>query len=152
MEPVLYHAAYKGDVESILKNGLLTRPPVHNWEGMYTDGQIFFAFSPECAVDYVLFSERAEENEWSEDDIVLFQINPGDLDQSKFHYDWNVRCEHLWEVNSVAYSRDVPPELLKIASIKESPEFVLDDFKGLCMYDIIYDTFDEEVESNMDRE
>ena len=56
-ELYLYHATGRENLESILRSGLLIDPPVHNWEDMYCEKQIFLAYNTTASIIYKLMSE-----------------------------------------------------------------------------------------------
>lgn len=142
----LYHATSKENAEQINKNGLLVNPPTHNWDDIYCDGMIFLAFDASVAEDYVYAQDDVP------DDVVVYKIKLNSLNPDYFGYDWNNRCEYHDEINSCVYYKDIPAYLLKICDADSEPEQVFDDFEGTALYDILYQTFDEEVETNKEHD
>ena len=144
----LYHATDRKNLDLILKNGLLIDPPQHNWEGMtnnYYEKVIFLAFGPSIAEDYCSCQDNAP------DEIVILKVKLDSLNSNAIGYDWNNRCEYHNEINSITYRQDIPADLLMVASkSEEDKEF--DDFKGTDLYDIIFDIFWEECETNLERD
>lgn len=144
----LYHATDAANVQSIMKHGLLIDPPQHNWEGMtdnYYEKVIFLAFSPSAAEAYVECQDDPPE------DITILKIKLDVLNSSAVGYDWNNRCEYSSDINSVVYKQDISASSLIKSSISDE-EFEFDDYKGTELYDIIYDIFWEECETNLERE
>lgn len=142
----LYHATDKKYLASILEQGLLTNPPSHNWEGMYCDGHIFLAFDPNVAEDY---SEGAEN---PPEETVVLKVRLESLNPNCFGYDWNVRCEYHTDINSCVYRTDIPGNLLQVCNPSSEPGQEFDDFEGTELYEILYNTFWEEVETNLERD
>ena len=140
----LYHATDRKNLDSIMKNGLLTEPPSHNWEGMYCEGKIFLAFDANIAEDYAVSSENAPE------EVVILKIPLNVLHESSIDYDWNNRCEYHDDINSCVYTLNIPANCISIASNNE-PEQTIDDFEDTSMYEILMRVFDEEVETNLER-
>lgn len=144
----LYHATDRKNLDLILKNGLLIDPPQHNWEGMtnnYYEKVIFLAFGPSIAEDYCSCQDNAP------DEIVILKVKLDSLNSNAIGYDWNNRCEYHNEINSIVYQQDIPADLLMVAS-KSEEDKELDDFKGTDLYDIIFDIFWEECETNLERD
>lgn len=137
----LYHATSIKNKDSIERNGLLIGCK-SNWKDMYTSDAIFLAVNPDVAEDYVASSET-----YNGEEIIVYQIDINDIDQSKVYYDWNNRCEYSSEINSVAYKENIPPMFLNVA--KEIDQEI-EDFKGTLLYERVMSTFDEEVETNME--
>lgn len=151
----LYHATHKSNLNDILNDGILTNPPNHNWDGMDMQEKIYLAFDPEVALDYAINSSAAEKNEWEEKDFVILQIYVDKLDQSKMSYDWNNRCEYSGDINSVAYGDVISPDCIRVfgkGSTQGLEGHVLEDYKGTEMYERIMTTFEEEVETNKERD
>ena len=138
----LYHATSVKNKESIERNGLLIGCK-SNWEDIYTSDAIFLAVNPDIAEDYVTASDT-----YNGEEIIVYQVDINDIDQSKVYYDWNNLCEYSQEINSVKYKGNILPELLNLA--KECDQEI-EDFKGTLLYDRVMRTFDEEVETNMER-
>ena len=155
---VLYHVTHKDNIASIFQEGLLINPPKNNWDGTYLEDKLYFAFDAEVAMDYATTSDRAEEEGWDEKDFVILIVPFSLLDQDAFLYDWNNLCEYSREINSVAYKKDVPLSILEHVQIVPGEcagalkGFELEDYKDSWMYEIVMNTFDEEVESNKERE
>lgn len=142
----VYHATDRKNLESILKNGLLTNPPSHNWDDMYCDGKIFLALDAAVAEDYADASENAPE------ETVVLRIRLDALNSSRIGYDWNNRCEYHNEINSCTYSTNIPSSLLEVCNASNEPSQEFDDFEGTALYDILYDVFWEDCETNLERE
>lgn len=144
----LYHATDRKNLDSILENGLLINPPRHNWKGMtdnYYQKSIFLAFGPNIAEDYCSCQDEPPE------DIVILKVKVDSLNSSAIDYDWNNRCEYRNDINSIVYKQDIPPSIITIATTSEDGlEF--DDYEKTELYDIIFDIFWEEVETNLERE
>lgn len=142
----LYHATDRKNLDSILKNGLLINPPSHNWDDMYCAGQIFLAFDANVAEDYADGSENPPE------ETVVLKVRLESLNSNCLGYDWNVRCEYHHEINSCIYKADIPGHLLHECNPGSEPSQEFDDFEGTELYEILFNTFWEEVETNMERE
>lgn len=142
----LYHATDSNNVESILKKGLLINPGKHNWEGMYTDDAIFLALDANVAEDYAYESNSEPE------EVTVLKVKLNDLDSNYIRYDWNNRCEYHDDINSCAYYKNIPGNLLKVCDPSSEPIRSFDDFEGTELYNILYDTFDSEVETNLELE
>lgn len=142
----LYHATDSNNVESILKKGLLINPGKHNWEGMYTDDAIFLALDANAAEDYAYESSSEPE------EVTVLKVKLNDLDPNYIRYDWNNRCEYHTDINSCAYYKNIPGSLLKVCDPSSEPSHSFDDFEGTELYDILYDTFNEEVETNLEND
>ena len=142
----LYHATDEQNLNSILEKGLLINSGQNNWQDMYCDGKIFLAFDSSVAEDYADCADNPPE------ETVILKINFDYLNQSSFGYDWNNRCEYLADINSCVYLQDIPPSAIIGTCKYDDCSNTLEDFKGTEMYDIIYDTFWEECETNMERE
>lgn len=143
----LYHATDKKNLKSIMKNGLLVNPPTHNWEGMYCDNMIFLAFDAYVAEDYASSSDNTQDDD--DVDIVVLKVRLNDLNADNIYYDWNNRCECMDDINSCAYTLDIPSSNLQICNPEDEPSQSIYDFKGSCLFDIISHTFDVEVETNL---
>lgn len=141
----LYHATNRKNLESILEKGLLINPPEHNWNDMYCENQIFLAFDASVAEEYARTSENAPS------EIVVLKVKLDSL-SSNFRYDWNNRCEYTKDINSCVYKSDIPPECLQICNPANEPSQTIHDFEGTDLYEIILTVFDEEVETNLERE
>lgn len=140
----LYHATDKKNLDSIMKSGLLTSPPHHNWEGMHCEGKVFLAFDAAVAEDYVMSSENPPE------EAVILKIPLDTLAEDQIGYDWNNRCEYVSDINSCTYSLDISPDCIFIALCNE-PAQTLEDFKGTEFYERVIRVFEEEVESNLEQ-
>lgn len=143
-ELYLYHATSLSNYESIMKNGLLVNPPIHNWNDMYCEGQIFLAFDPNVANDFVLASESQIK------DVVILKIPLSFLHEESIRYDWNNRCEYKDDIISCVYKLNIPKNIISIVSTSDEG-FSIDDYKNTDMYEIIMNIFDEEVETNLER-
>ena len=154
----LYHATDKKNLKSIMKNGLLVNPPTHNWKGIYCDNMIFLAFDAYVAEDYAMSSDNTQDDI----DIVVLKVHLNDLNADNIYYDWNNRCEYMNEINSCAYTLDIPSSNLQICNPKDEPSQSLQicnpkdepsqsiyDFEGSYLFDIISYTFDVKVETNL---
>jgi hypothetical protein len=142
----LYHATDRKNLESIKQNGLLVNPPDHNWKDMYCDGKIFLALSAEVADDYAKSSDNPPEN------IVILKVKLDALNDNSFGYDWNNRCEYRQDINSCIYKSNIPGDLLQECNPTNEPYQEFDDFERTELYNILYDVFWEEVETNLERE
>lgn len=142
----LYHATDRKNLDSILKNGLLVNPPSHNWDDMYCDGKIFLALNANAAEDYAEASDNAP------DEVVILKVKLESLSENSFGYDWNNRCEYHNEINSCVYYLDIPGELLHECNVAGEQDQEFDDFEGTELYNILFDTFWEECETNLERE
>lgn len=161
---VLYHCTHKSNFESIYENGLKPGCPA-NWDGMSMENKIYFAFDPEVALDYAMNSSKAEEMGWNEEDFLILEYDYESLDSKSFSYDWNNKCEYGSEINSVAYDGAVSPgALISYGTFSQlygtvsrmrrmgAATFTLEDFKGTTLYEKVMNTFEEEVETNKERE
>lgn len=143
----LYHATDRKNLESIKQNGLLINPPEHAWKDMkWLDGKIFLALSAEVAEDYASSSENPPE------DIVVLKIKLDALNDNCFGYDWNNRCEYRRDINSCTYTADIPGSLLQECNSANEPYQEFDDFERTELYNILFDVFWEECETNLERE
>lgn len=142
----LYHATDKENLDTIFKNGLSINPPKHNWDGMYCDGAIFLAFDASVAEDYVDSQEKPPE------EIAVLKVKLSKLDSKYFDYDWNNRCEYVDDINSCIYKKDIPSNLLKLCNVSTEPFQDFSDFENTELYDIVYDVFWEECETNIERD
>ena len=154
---VLYHCTHKNNFNSIYNEGLKPGCPA-NWDGMSMENKLYFAFDPEVALDYAMNSSKAEEMGWNEDDFVIFELDYDCLDPELFSYDWNNKCEYSSDINSVAYEGKVSPgALISYGTISHMRDagataFTLEDFNGTMLYEKVMNTFEEEVETNKERE
>ena len=144
MSLYLYHATDRKNLDSIMQNGLLVNPPSHNWEGMYCDNQLFLALNYDAALAYAESADNPPE------DIVVLKVKLDVLNDSSIAYDWNNRCEYTKDINSIAYRADISGNCLQIASASSEPDQTINSFKGTDLYDTILNTFDNEVETNME--
>ena len=134
----VYHATDKENLPSIMENGLLARPPKHNWEGMTTaewGDYLFLALDADAAEAYVEVQDDAP------DDIVVFKIKLDNVDENRNGYDWNNLCESSDEINSVLYSGDVHPDDIEICDTDDEPFQDIDSFKGTGLYDNVMTEF-----------
>lgn len=111
---------------------------------MYCENKIYLAFSTDAAREYFKFSGNKSS------DCVVLRVDFDKLSQNSFEYDWNNRCEYKRDINSVAYLKDIPPECITVFNGEDIQ--CLDDFKDTTMYWTIIDTFEEEVETNLEDE
>lgn len=146
----LYHATDKKNLKSIMKNGLLVNPPTHNWDGMYCDNMIFLAFDAYVAEDYASSSDNTQDDD--DIDIVVLKVRLNDLNADNIYYDWNNRCECMDDINSCAYTLNIPSSNLQICNPEDEPSQSIYDFKGSYLFDIISYTFDVEVETNLENQ
>lgn len=142
----LYHATDRKNLDSILEKGLLIHPPEHNWNDMYCDGKIFLAFDASVAEDYTKSIDNPPDN------IVILKIKLDSLKSKCFGYDWNNRCEYTEDINSCVYKTDIPASLIQVCNNSDEPEQTIFDFKYTDLYDTLLTVFDEEVETNLERE
>lgn len=142
----LYHGTDRKNLNSILEKGLLINSGQTNWNDMYCEGKIFLAFNPDVAEDYVYSSDNSPE------EAVILKIKFEALNQSAFRYDWNNRCEHLSDINSVVYLHDIPKNAIIGTCKNDDSDQDLTSFKNTEMYDIIFDTFWNECETNIERD
>ena len=142
----LYHATDANHLDSIMKKGLLKNPPGHNWEGMFLDDGVFLAFDADVAESYAESSDNAP------DEIIILKVNLNDLDQSYIEYDWNNRCEYREDINSCVYNKDIPARCISVCDPSSEPSQDIFSFEGTELYENVIDTFEEEVETNMEDE
>lgn len=121
-------------------------PPTHNWNDMYVDDGVFLALDVRDALDYMYDLDMNEE------DIVVLKVPLSKLNSKYINYDWNNKCEYSTDINSIKYEHNIPSNCLTICNPKTEPSQCFADFEGTDLYDIIFDTFWEEVESNHERE
>lgn len=140
----LYHATDRKNLEAILKNGLLTHPPHHMYEGYDCEGKIYLAFDPDIAESYVEASDE------SPDDIVVLKIGLSMLKPENIGYDWNNRCEYESDINSCVYYADIPGNCIQECNPSNEPSQTIKHFKGTDLYEIVLGIFDEEVETNLE--
>ena len=145
-ELYLYHATDRKNLESILKNGLLINPPDRNFDNMYVEDQLFLAFSCDAALEYL------QELDNPPKDIIYLKIKLDSLHSSCISYDWNNRCEYYKDINSIAYEADIPGNCISTCSPSSEPSQDIWDFKRTDLFDIVMDTFDYEVETNLEHE
>lgn len=152
----LYHATFGQYKDSIEKNGLIPGFSPKNYENMYSDNCLYFAFDPDAAISYAESSENPEVNT---DDIIVCVVNSSDLEADKISYDWNNSIYKEDEINSLQYSGGISPEKL---DIKTEEEAIYDnslpalDFYELKDYDAdsfriwrtLHNTYVEESEHN----
>ena len=153
-ELYLYHATYKSNLSSILKKGLLINPPKHNWTEMDCDDKIFLAFNIHNAIAYAkaMNDYKTIVNE-NKEEIILFRVAYKKLDENKFYYDWNNRCEYYNDIDSCVYEDNIDAKYLEVVDfnkIEEEPNQNLNSFKRTTLYNTILDVFDYEVETNME--
>lgn len=152
MDLFLYHATDRSNLKSILEHGLKISPPRHAYdECEYNlEGQIFLAFDARCAFRYGV---AADNPDYLANDIVVLKIPYEALNPQSFFYDWNVRCEYTREIESCAYCRNIPPEVLSLIETPfKEPEQSIFSFEGTELFDTVTRVFDEEVETNLERE
>ncbi len=142
-ELYLYHATYKSNLNSILKNGLSLTPPVHNWTQMNCENKIFLAFNPYNAIAYAAQGNPEKKNE-----IIVLKVKYSELNDDAFLYDWNNRCEYYSDIDSCVYEDDIAAELLEICKVEDEDNQDFMSFKRTNLYNTILDTFDYEVETN----
>lgn len=144
----LYHATYSSNVPSILRDGLLPDQK-HNWSGYYLEGQVFLAFNPETAEDFL-----SESGTYDGQKIAIIEVNADALDLDRFAYDWNNHCVEEQDITSVAYEGKIPPTALRLLSESERLTVPLTEFGDLEHGDsrstrifwILADVFYEQVE------
>lgn len=144
----LYHATDIKNLDSILSGGLLINPPHHNWKGMTDnlwDRMIFLALDAESAVSYV------ENQDTEPEEIIVLKIGLDSLNPLHIGYDWNNRCEYKRDINSVVYAKDIPPQEIQVCDPKNEPIQDIENFKRTPLYEIVLSVFDEEVETNKER-
>ena len=139
----LYHATSIKNKPSIDKHGLLIGCK-SNWQHMHTSKSIYLAVNPNVAEDYAVTSDTYDGEE-----IVIYQVDINDIDQSKVYYDWNNFCEYSSEINSVEYRDNIPPDLLSLAKERNQE---IEDFKGTLLYERVMRGFDEVVETNLEKD
>jgi len=139
----LYHATSIKNKQSIDKHGLLIGCK-SNWQDIYTSEAIYLAVDPDVAEDYVTASDT-----YNGEEVIVYQVDINDIDQSKVYYDWNNRCEYSSEINSVEYRDNIPPKFLSPAKERDQE---IEDFKGTLLYERVMRVFDEEVETNLEKE
>ena len=105
---------------------------------------LYLAVNPEVAADYVSASDN-----YDGEDIIVFAVDMENLDQRKVGYDWNNRCEHASDINSIAYFGNIPPSFLSIADDTDEDQNI-EDFRGCEAYERIMSVFEEEVETNLE--
>lgn len=146
----LYHATDRKNLESIKKNGLLINPPEHAFaEEIGVEAlknKIFLALNADAAEAY---AECADEYP---DDIVVLKVKLDSLNDNNFDYDWNNRCEYRNDINSCVYKADIPGNLLQECNPANEPDQQFDDFERTELYNILFDIFWEECETNLERE
>lgn len=143
----LYHATYFSNVPSILRDGLLPDKK-HNWSGYYLEGQVFLAFNPETAEDFLSESETYDGQK-----IAIIEVNADALDL-RFAYDWNNRCVEEQDITSVAYEGKIPPTALRLLPESERltvphtkfGDLAHGDERSIKIFWILADVFDEQVE------
>ena len=145
----LYHATDANNLESILRNGLLLNPPKHAFaETIGTEflkDRIFLAVNADVAEAYAEVADECPEN------IVVLGIPLSELDETAICYDWNNRCEYCSDINSVVYLKAISPESISVVEdIEQEPYQDIESFRKTYLYQTILDTFDEEVESNLE--
>lgn len=141
----LYHATDRKNLAAIKENGLLIHPPNHNWEQINCANRIFLALSASAAEEYVKDADTPPEN------LVMLKIDLDMLNMSSIKYDWNNRCEYVKDINSCVCCSDIPGNLLQECNISTEPSQSIYDFYGTELYDILYDTFWDECETNLER-
>lgn len=142
----LYHATDRKNLAAIKKSGLLITPPSHNWKDMDCTNRIFLALDASVAAEYVKESDNPPK------DIIILKINLDALNMSAIKYDWNNKCEYVKDINSCVYYSDIPENLLQECNISLEPSQSIYDFQDTELYDILFDTFWEDCETNLERE
>ena len=142
----LYHVTNEDYVDSIIHSGLSSKPTSHNWgNDMLMSTGIYLALDAKTAIRY------GKESSIPNNKLVLFRIPYGSLDENCFEYDWNNRCEYRKDINSCLYTKDIPAGNLElVADYKSEPRQNLNSFEGTNLYDILLDTFEYEVETNLE--
>lgn len=148
----LYHATYSIYLDSILAKGLLAHPTKTNWAGMAMFDGVYLALDAEAALAYAETSDFLDEYDGDEDiEVVLLKIPLSVLDETAFKYDWNNICEYREEINSCIYGKNIPARNIEyVANPDSEPYQTIDSFEGTYLYEVLLDTFDYEVETNME--
>ena len=84
------------------------------------------------------------------EDVVVLKIPLFSLHEGSIRYNWNNRCEYQKDIVSCAYTLNITANVISVASTSDE-DFVICDYKGTNMYEIIMSTFDAEVETNLER-
>ena len=113
----LFHATYKENLDSILKQGLIPGREVKNWES--SKNVVCMAQNPHVAYSYAETSEIIEYNDDKEyllDEIVVLKIDTSKLEKSKFFKDSNIKEDEELEMGEICYEYHgiVPPNSIKI--------------------------------------
>jgi hypothetical protein len=148
----LYHATYSIYLDSILAKGLLARPSSTNWKGMAMFDGVYLALDSEAAISYAETSDFLDEYDGAEDiEVVLLKIPLSALDETKFQYDWNNLCEYHTDINSCIYNKNIPASVISVVNNPGGEPYQdIDSFEGTYLYEVLLDTFDYEVETNME--
>lgn len=104
----------------------------------------FLAFDANVAEAYARDSENPPK------ESVLLKVRLESLNPNNIGYDWNVRCEYEKEIESCVYYADIPGNLLQECHASSEPSQHFYDFNGTELYDILIDTFWNEVETNLE--
>ena len=143
----LYHATNADYVDSIIHSGLSATPTSHNWDSdnMLMNKGVYLALDAKSSIRY------GKESSIPNNKIVLFRIPYTSLDDECFEYDWNNRCEYRKDINSCLYTKDIPAGYLElVADYRSEPRQNINSFEGTKLYDILLDTFEYEVETNLE--
>lgn len=149
----LYHATYSIYLDSIMSKGLLAAPGSHNWQDQgIIAGGVYLALNAEVALDYAETSEFFDEYDGDDDiDIILLKIPYTALDETAFSYDWNNQCEYYADINSCVYEKNIPARNIQIVDNPDSEPYQdIDSFEDTYLYDVLLDTFDHEVDPDME--
>ncbi len=139
----LYHATSVKNLEAIRNEGLKRGCP-SNFKGMNMDNCLYLALNPDAAIWYAKHADSYRDKE-----VVVFSVTLSSLDSDQIRYDWNNRCEYEKDINSIAYSEDIPiVHLMSDDEIRTADKNQLDAFKGTSLYEIVTDVFYEQVETN----
>jgi hypothetical protein len=114
----LYHATYNKYRKSIEENGLIPNFSRSNYE-LNETGCLYFAFDPDVAISYAECSENPDISEDDLDNIIICEVDSGNLEISNVGYDSNNRTDNPKYINSLSYSARIAPENLRIYTEKE---------------------------------
>jgi hypothetical protein len=135
-----------------MSKGLLAHPNSTNWQGMDMLDGVYLALDSEAAISYAETSDFFDEYDGDDDiDIILLKIPYTALDETAFIYDWNNKCGYYTDINSCVYRKNIPASNIQIVSNPDSEPYQdIDSFEGTYLYEVLLDTFDYEVEPDME--
>lgn len=134
-----YHATYRNNLQSILKEGLNPEIKEHNWKGYYVDNLIFLAFDPYTAIDFAKTADN-----YNKQEVVVLEIDSKDINLNDLRYDWNVKCRTVRDINTIAYANRITKfKVLTSEDVNKARVVYDEDFKDVTDY--LFNYFEEHV-------